>query len=88
MRYEKLIEEVAKLSGQSEEAVRTVLFSFSDALVRLDEKDMVRTPLGAFRLHRRKSREVVLPDGDETASIGEELVVKLRPGTRLRREAD
>lgn len=88
MRYKKLIEEVARLSSQPEEAVRAVLFSFSDALVQLDEKDMVRTPLGAFRLHRRKSREVVLPDGDGEASIGEELVVKLRPGTRLRKEAD
>jgi len=85
MKYEKLVTKIATLTEESEEAVRKILFSIPDALIGMSEKDMVRTPMGVFRMTKRSSRTVKPPKGAEPVVIPEEMVVKLRAGNRLRK---
>ena len=85
MKYDKLVAKIAALTKVSEEAVRKVLFSIPDALIGMEEKDMVRTPLGVFRMTKRSSRTVKPPKSAEPVVVPEEMVVKLRAGSRLRK---
>ena len=88
MTYEKLVCRVSELTGQPEEAVRNVLFALPDVLISMDEKDVVRTPMGVFRMTKRASRKVKPPKGTEAVTIPEEMVVKLRAGKRLRKPVE
>jgi len=85
MKYEKLVTRLAEISNQPVEAVRNILFAIPDVLVAMNEKDMVRTPMGVFRMTKRSSRMVKPPLGGDPVTIPEELVVKLRAGNRLRK---
>lgn len=88
MTYRQLVAQVSEATGQSPEAIRNVLFAAADALVRMKPGEMVRTPLGVFRMMIRRSRNVIPPTGDGRAvRIPAEMVVKLRAGTKLRRKS-
>lgn len=86
MHYDELVERVAAQSGQSVKAVRDVLFSLPDILIALDEGEQVRMPFGVFRMTHRKARTVTIPTSVDEVRVPSELVVKLRPGSRLRRK--
>lgn len=87
MHYKELVIRLAAQSGQTPKAVRDVLFSLPDILITLDEDDKVRMPFGSFRMTRRQARSVTVPTSDEVVDIPAEMVVKLKPGSRLRRKA-
>lgn len=85
MKYEMLVTRIAEFSGQPEEAVRNILFTIPDILIKMEEKEIVRTPMGVFRMTKRASRTVKPPKGGAPVLIPEEMVVKLRAGNRLRK---
>jgi len=66
--------------------VREVLQAIPSAFQDLEEGDRVKTPMGVFRMTRRKSRLVRIPNSEEYAEVPSALVVKLRPGKQLRFE--
>lgn len=88
MTYEKLVTHISEMTGQSEEAVRNVLFAIPDVLISMDEKDVVRTPMGVFRMTKRAARKVKPPKGEQAVTVPEEMVVKLRAGKRLRKSVE
>jgi len=85
MKYDTLAHKISVSSGLSLETVKTVLFAVPDGLVTLKEGEKVRTPLGVFRMTRRAARKVTAPGKKGAIDVGEEMVVKLRAGTRLRK---
>lgn len=86
MLYKQLIADIAAQTGLKPLIVKTVLSATPDALMKLEEGEHVRTPLGSFRMTRRQPRTIKLPDGP-VADIGEQQVVRLKPGVRVRRPA-
>jgi len=86
MHYDELVERVAAQSGQSQKAVRDVLFALPDILIVLSEDDHVRVPFGVFRMTKRQARTVTIPTSDEVVNVPSEMVIKLKPGVRLRRK--
>ena len=84
MKYSELIELLQKQTGLDEEQVRSVLGSLPKALAELDENEQVRTPLGTFAAWPKKEKQIKLPDGRSVVRK-EEVVVRLRPGTALKR---
>ncbi len=87
MTYEKLVESLSEATNLPPEAVRALLFALPDVLITLEEDERLRTPLGVFRMIRRKVRYVTPPVGSKTrVKVPAELSVKLRAGSRLRRK--
>ena len=86
MTYEELVAEVARRSGLTNDRVRAAINHLPDALLKLEEGDKVRTPLGVFIMMKTKERRVTMPDKETTATVPSRRVVKLRPGMRLRPE--
>ena len=86
MQYDAMVKEAARSANVDPKTVRTVLAAIPDILVSLDEGEKVRTPLGVFRMTQRKGRQVTIPTSDEKVAIGPEMVVKLKSGSKLRRE--
>ena len=86
MQYEDLVATVAASAGVHPSRVKKVLFALPDGLAALEEGDKVRTPLGVFRMTKRAPRKVLPPGSTEPVEVEAELVVKLRAGTRLRRQ--
>ena len=84
MHYQTLVERVAELSGCPEEVVREILFALPSVLAEMALGDMVKTPLGVFRVIRTKARIITPPYGGSPVPTPSSLVVKLRPGIRLR----
>lgn len=84
MRYSDLVLDLMETTGHDEDTVKDILLALPGALLQLPENELVRTPLGVFRLIRRKGREVRIPTTMEPAFVKEEMVVKLKPGSRLR----
>jgi nucleoid DNA-binding protein len=87
MTYDHLIAALAEATGQSQAAVRELMFILPDILITLEEGDMVRTPLGVFRMMKRGARHVTPPSGSRSrVKIPDEMVVKMRAGLRLRKK--
>lgn len=87
MTYDQLVEHVSTATGVPAEAVKSVLFALPDALLTMSRGDMVRTPLGCFRMTLRSPRLVTPPQGGKPHPVKREFVVKLRPGLRIRKPA-
>ena len=87
MTYDQLIADVARRTGLHTEVVRRVLFHLPDTLLQLDVGEVVRTPLGVFRMTQTKEREILLPNQESTANVPSKVTVKLRSGSRLKLEA-
>jgi nucleoid DNA-binding protein len=83
--YDRLAGAIAADTGHPPEVVKSILQAAPKALLELEEGDWVKTPLGVFRMTRRKPRAVRIPGTDQTAEVEEKLVVKLKPGKRLQR---
>lgn len=83
--YDRFTQAIAKETGVAPDIVKNVFQAAPAALLELQEDEWVKTPLGVFRMTRRKPRRVVLPGTDEDARVEEKLVVKLKPGKRLQR---
>ena len=86
MTYDQLIADVAKRTGLHTEVVRRVLFHLPDALIQMDVGDVVRTPLGVFRMTQTEQRKILLPDQESIANVPSKTTVKLRSGSRLKLE--
>jgi nucleoid DNA-binding protein len=86
MLYKHLVADIAAQTGLKPVVVKAVLSAAPDALMKLEEGEHVRTPLGSFRMTRRRPRTIKLPDGP-VADIHEQQVVRLKPGVRVRRPA-
>lgn len=85
MEYDTLVRKLARLSRQSPEAVRDVLFFMPDVLMDLEEGEHVRTPMGSFRASIREGRTYTAPDSDEGVERGPVVLIKMRAGLRMRR---
>jgi len=77
---------VAKRTGLHTEVVRRVLFHLPDSLIQMDVGDVVRTPLGVFRMTQTEQRKILLPDQESIANVPSKTTVKLRSGSRLKLE--
>lgn len=86
MLYGTLVTQISALTGVSEEDVRRVLSSLPDVVMTCAEGEQVQTPLGAFRIVRRKLKRVRAPSG-QWAHAPERLQARLRPGKRLQKGA-
>jgi len=86
MTYDQLIADVAKRTGLHTEVVRRVLFHLPDSLIQMDVGDVVRTPLGVFRMTQTEQRKILLPDQESIANVPSKTTVKLRSGSRLKLE--
>lgn len=86
MTYDELVTRLAHRTGLHSEVVKKVLVYLPDVLRDLPMGDNVRTPLGVFRMTKRKTRPITLPDGTTQALVQGMTVVKLRPGSRLQVE--
>lgn len=95
--YEKFIKDITaeinyarEKKGETnpikQDLVREVLRAMPSGFIDMDEGDWVKTPLGVFRVTRRKTRPVRVPNSTEVAEVPPALVVKLRPGGKLRHE--
>ena len=84
MTYDAMVAKVAKKLGTNSYTVKAVLAAVPEILVALRHREQIRTPLGVFRMTRRIPRSVIMPNGREV-KIPAEMVVKLKPGGRLRR---
>ena len=73
--------------GITEDDVRQVLHLLPDGIMRCAEDEQVKTPMGVFRIVRRKRKRVKDPTGQWTHSP-ERLQARIRPGKRLQRLAD
>ena len=83
MTYDDLVALLARQTGLHSAVVKRVLVRLPEALLELPIGDTVRTPLGVFRMSRRKPRPILLPDGETTAEVAEQVVVKLKPGSKM-----
>lgn len=86
MKYQALVTHLSEQTGHARPVIKTILDALPEALLRLDEGDHVRTPLGVFRMSKRNSRDIKLPDGGGLAQVNERLVVRLKPGFRLQQD--
>lgn len=86
MTYKELVVRLARQTGLHSDVVKRVLVRLPEVLMDLPDGDEVRTPLGVFRMTRRKSRPIKCPDGTTQAIVPEVVVVKLKPGVNLRSE--
>ena len=86
MTYDQLIADVAERTGLHTEVVRRVLFHLPDSLIQMDVGDVVRTPLGVFRMTQTEQRKILLPDQESIANVPSKTTVKLRSGSRLKLE--
>ena len=85
MKYKELVRRVSETTGYPAEVVRNVLFAVPDVLVTLEEEEKARTPLGVFRMTKRKARTVTPPKGGAPVEIPAEFVVKMKAGGRMKR---
>lgn len=84
MDYEHLLGQISKLSGYPKTIVREVLGAVPDGLLALKEEESVRTPLGVFRMVRKKSRKIRLPGSDQMGEVRERLQIRMTAGKRLK----
>lgn len=85
MNYANLLKQIALESGLTIPDVAAVMKAFPVVLAELDPGVCVRTPLGTFKCVERKRRVIVTPDGTES-TVRPGLIVRLRPGSKLRLE--
>jgi nucleoid DNA-binding protein len=83
--YDNLVTEIKKRSGVYKKDIRAVLEALPDALLEIPLGAWVKTPLGVFRPRYNKSRTMVLPDNETEVPVREKIIVKLKPGWRLKR---
>ena len=87
MLYRKLVERITAVTRVSEDSVRRVLQALPDVIMECVEDEHVKTPLGVFRVVRRKRKRVKDPQGRWTFSP-ERLEARVRPGKRMQKVTD
>jgi nucleoid DNA-binding protein len=87
MLYGILVSRLAAITGLSEEDVRKVLSSLPDVVMECAEGEQVKTPLGAFKIIRRRRKRVRAPSGDWVFAP-ERLQARVRPGKKLQRDVE
>lgn len=70
--------------GVEDQDIRKVLHVLPDVVMECEEGEQVRTPLGVFKVVRRKSKRVRCPSGVWTQAP-ERIQARIRPGKRLQR---
>jgi hypothetical protein len=73
--------------GVSDATVRRVLNVLPDAVMECKENDQVRTPLGVFKIVRRRRKRVRCPSGS-WSHAPERIQARIRPGKRLQRQVE
>lgn len=88
MKYEDLIELMARHTGRPKYAIKQILNALPDVLSQLEPGERVVTPLGQFRMFVTSRSKANMPQYEEVLEVPKKLIVKLRPGRRLKREPD
>jgi nucleoid DNA-binding protein len=86
MYYGTLVARISSLTGCSDVDIRKVLSALPEAVMECSEGEQVRTPLGTFKIVRRRFKRVRSPTGEWT-SAPERVQARIRPGRRLQRGA-
>jgi len=87
MLYHELLARISAATGIDPETARGVLDALPQAIMSCAEGEKVRTPLGTFKVIRRRPKKVRLPSGKWTVAV-ERVQARLRPGSKLRIDAD
>lgn len=87
MLYGTLVARLSALTGLSEEDVRKVLSLLPNVVMECAEGEQVKTPLGAFKIVRRRRKRVRAPSG-EWVHAPERLQARMRPGKKLQRDVN
>lgn len=82
MHYKTFVRKVAKTAGTNQANVRKVLAALPPVLMSCEENERIFTPLGAFKLVRRRRKRVLSPSG-HWSFAPERLQVQLKPGPSL-----
>jgi len=86
--YNQFVSHIADVTGLKPSDVKGVFLAAPEALMQLEEGNWVKTPLGVFRMTRRKPRRLLIPGTDQEAMVDERMVVRLKSGSRLQRDPD
>lgn len=86
MLYGELVSRISARTGIGDAEVRKVLAALPEVVMECQEGEQVRTPLGAFKIVRRRLKRVRSPGGT-WACAPERVQARIRPGKRLQREA-
>jgi nucleoid DNA-binding protein len=87
MLYGTLVARLSALTGLSEEDIRKVLSSLPNVVMECGEGEQVQTPLGAFKIVRRRRKRIRGLNGDWVFAP-ERLQARIRPGKKLQRDVD
>jgi nucleoid DNA-binding protein len=87
MTYDEMVAKIADTTGLKKDAVKSVLFAVPDILIGLAEDEMVRTPLGTFRMVKRAAKTVKPPKGKKVMTVPASMTVKLKAAARLKKSA-
>ena len=83
MRYQDFLEMISEESQVPVEDIKRVFDATPDVLLQLRESEWVRTPLGIFKMKRRKQKRIKLPLTGEWTYAPEQLRIKLQPNKLL-----
>lgn len=86
VKYREFLRVVAHRLQCDDKYVKYVLHAAADVLGTMEEGEVTRTPFGGFHMCLKKKRPILLPDGKTTAEVSEQLVARLVPGKRLRKQ--
>lgn len=86
MTYDELVERIVFISGCPEALVRLIFDAIPSALVDMEVKDHVRTPLGVFRMVKITKKRTRLFGTEKWSPGHTRIYVRLRPGVKLYRE--
>ncbi len=84
MTYKELLTDMGARTGLHTEMIHKVLYHLPDSLLLLEIGETVKTTLGWFHMTESKGRVVILPDGKSTSNLLPKVVVRLKPGPRLK----
>ena len=79
MKYKDFVNQISEITQFTPESIREMLEAMPKVLLRLKEKEGVRTPLGILKLVRRKKKRVLIPKTKQWAYAEEQLRIKLQP---------
>ena len=86
MIYNEMVARIGKETGISPEVIKNVIFAMPFALSELGNGEIVRTPLGVFRMTARAAWSIKPPTKRRKVDVPAKMVVKLKPGWRLRKQ--
>jgi len=83
MKYKDFVNQISEITQFTPESIKEMLEAMPKVLIRLKEREGVRTPLGILKMVRRKQKRVLIPKTKQWAYVDEQLRIKLQPHKNL-----